>query len=140
MFNVSSVDENVAVVVLQSVGARSDYFGHCIGSFPWWREFVFFLCRLGPPEYEIVDFEDRPPDLPFVVPAESLLVASEANDDRLTGLFEQVDCILLSLHGSVVVKSLHSWGAMVEVGGQYCLSSVGQEEECEPCGSIWGHS
>ena len=43
MFNVSSVGENIAVVVLQSVGARSDYFGHRIGPFPWWRELVFFL-------------------------------------------------------------------------------------------------
>ena len=115
MFNVSSVDENVAVVVLQSVGARSDYFGHCIGSFSWWREFLFFLHRLGPPEYEIADFEDPPPDLPFVVPAESLLVASRAYDGCLTGLLEQVDCVLLSLHGSVMVESLHSWGTVVEV-------------------------
>ena len=96
-----------------------------------------FLRRLGPLEHEITDFEDSPPDLPFVVPTESLLVASRADDGRLTGLFEQVDCVLLSLHGSVAVERLHSWGTVVEVGGQYCLSSVGQEEGCEPCGSVW---
>ena len=91
MFNIPSVGENVAVVVLQSVGARSDYFGHHIGPFPWWRELVFFLRRLGPPEYEIADFECSPSDLPFVVPTEGLLVASGADDGRLVGLFEQVN-------------------------------------------------
>ena len=65
------------------------------------------------------------PDLPFVVHAESLLVASGADDDCLVGLFEQVDCVLLSLRSSVVVESLHSWGTVVEVGGQHCLSSIG---------------
>ena len=29
---------------------------------------------------------------------------------------------------------------MVEVGGQHRFSSVGQEERCESCGSVWGHS
>ena len=29
---------------------------------------------------------------------------------------------------------------MVEVGGQHCFSSVGQEEGCEPNGSVQGHS
>jgi len=43
LFNVPSVGENVAIVVLQSVGARSDYFGNRIGPFLWWREFVFLL-------------------------------------------------------------------------------------------------
>ena len=77
----------------------------------------FFLRRLGPPEYEITDFEYPPSDLPFVVPAEGLLVPSRADDDRLVGLLEQVDCVLLSLHGSVAVEGLHSWGTVVEVGG-----------------------
>ena len=52
---------------------------------------MFFLRRLGPPEYEIADFEYPPSNLPFVVLAEGLLVASEADDGHLTGLFEQVD-------------------------------------------------
>ena len=95
---------------------------------------------MGPPEYEITDFEDPPPNLPFVVAAESLLVASGADDGRLTGLLEQVDCVLLSLRGSVVVESLHSWGTMVEVGEQYCFSFVGQEEGCGTCKSVWGCS
>ena len=64
LFNVPGIVENVAVVVLQPVGARSDYFGHRIGPFPWWRELVFFLSRLGPLEYEITDFEYPPSDLP----------------------------------------------------------------------------
>ena len=87
---------------------------------------------MGPPEYEITDFEDPPPDLPFVVPMESLLVASGADDGRLTGLLEQVDCVLLSLRGSVAVESLYSWGAMVEVGGQHCLSSAGRKKGVNP--------
>ena len=52
-----------------------------------------------------------------MVHVESLLVASRADDGHLVGLLEQVDCVLLSLHGSVVVESLYSWGAMVEVRG-----------------------
>ena len=80
---------------------------------------------MGPLEYEITDFEDPPPDLPFMVPAESLLVASEVDDGLLTGLLEQVDHVLLSLRGSVMVKSLHSWGVMVDVGGQHCFGFVG---------------
>ena len=48
-----------------------------------------------------------------------------ADDGRLTGLFEQVDHVLLSLHGPIMVKGLDPWGAMVEVGGQHCLRSVG---------------
>ena len=88
MFNVPSVGENIAVVVLQSVGARSDYFGHRIWPFPWWRELVFFLHRLGPPEYEITDFEYPPSDLPFVAPVEGLLGASGADDGRFMGPFE----------------------------------------------------
>ena len=56
---------------------------------------------------------------------ESLLVASGADDGRLVGLLEQVDYVLLSHHGSVMIKGLHSWGAMVEVGGQHCFSSIG---------------
>ena len=45
------------------------------------------------------DLEGPPFDFPFVVPAESLLVVSGADDGRLAGLLEQVDSILLSLHG-----------------------------------------
>ena len=75
-----------------------------------------------------------------MVLAESLLVASRADDGRLAGLLEQVDCVLLSLHGSVKVEGLHSWGAVVKVGGQHCFSFVGQEEGCEPCGLVWGRS
>ena len=92
----------------------------------------FFLRRLGPPEYEITDFEYPPSDLPFVVPAEGLLVASGADDGCLTGLFEQVDYVLLSLRGSVAVESLHSWGAVVEVEGQYCFSSIGRKKGVNP--------
>ena len=88
MFNVPSVVENIAVVVLQLVGAWSNYFGYLIGSFPGWRELVFFLRRLGPPEYEIADFEYPPSNLPFVVPTEGLLIASGVDDGRFTGLFK----------------------------------------------------
>ena len=43
LFDVPSVGENVVVVILQSVGTLSDHLGHHIGSFPWWREFMFLL-------------------------------------------------------------------------------------------------
>ena len=88
MFAVPSVDENVAAVVLQSVGARSDHLGHHIGSFPWWREFVLLLGRLGPSKHEVSDLEDPSSNFPLVVPAERLLVASGADDGRLAGLLE----------------------------------------------------
>ena len=140
MFNVPGIFENIAVVVLQSVGARSDYFGYRIGSFPRLRELVFFLRQLGPSEHEITDFEYPSTNLPFVVPTEGLLIASEADDGCLVGFFEQVDCVLLSLGGSVAVESFNSWCAVVEVGGQHGFCSVSQEERCESYGSVWGRS
>ena len=82
------------------------------------------LWLTGPSEYKITNLEDPPSDFSFMVPVESLLVTSEADDGRLVGLLEQVDCILLSLHGSVVVEGLHSWGTVVEVEGQHYFSSV----------------
>ena len=95
---------------------------------------------MGSPEHEVSDLEDPPSNFSFVVPTESLLVASGVDDGHLMSLLEQVDHVLLSLHGSVVVEGLHSWGTMVEVGGQHCFSSVGQEEGCEPYRSVRGHS
>ena len=90
MFNVPCVGETVAVVVLQPVGAWSDHLGHRVGSFPWWREFMFLLGRLGPSEYKIIDLEDPLPNFSFMVPAESLLVARGAKDSCLMSLFEYV--------------------------------------------------
>ena len=101
---------------------------------------MFFLRRLGPSEHEIADFEYPSSDLPFVVPAEGLLIASGADDGCLMGPFEQVDCVLLSLHSSVAVESFYSWCAVVEVGGQHGFCSVSQEERCESRGSVWGYS
>ena len=101
---------------------------------------MFVLGGLGPPEYEITNLEDPPPDFSFMVPAESLLVTSGADDDRLTSLLEQVDHVLLSLRSSVSVEGLYSWGAMIKVEGQHCFSSIGQEERCEPRGSVRGRS
>ena len=86
MFSVPTIGENVAVVVLQSVGARSDHFGHHIGSFPWRREFVLLLGRLGPSKHEVSDLKDPSSDFPLVVPMESLLVASGTDDSHLAGL------------------------------------------------------
>ena len=83
---------------------------------------MLLLGRLGPSKHERSDLEDPSFDFPLVVLAESLLVVSGADDGRLMGLLEQVDCILLSLHGLVMVEGLHSWGAVFEVGGQHCFS------------------
>ena len=55
------------------------------------------------------------PDLSFVVPAESLLVASGVDDVHLVGLLKQIDCVLLSLCSSIAVESLHSWGTVVKI-------------------------
>ena len=101
---------------------------------------MLLLGRLGPLKHEVSDLGDRSSDFPLVVPMESLLIASGADDGRLTGLLKQDDCVLLSLRGSVMVESLHSWGTVVEVGGQHCFCSIGQEEGCEPCGLVRGHS
>ena len=95
---------------------------------------------MGPLKHEVSDLEDPSSDFPLMVPTKSLLVASGADNCRLMSLLEQVNRILLSLCGSVLVEGLYSWGAMVEVGGQHCFSSVGKEEGCEPCGSVWGRS
>ena len=75
-----------------------------------------------------------------MVPTKSLLVTSGADDGCLTSLLEQVDRILLSLHGSVLVEGLYSRGAVIEVGGQHCFGSVCEEERGEPYGLVWGRS
>ena len=49
---------------------------------------MLFLGRLGPSKHKVSDLEDPSSDFPLVVPAESLLVASRANDGRLMGLLE----------------------------------------------------
>ena len=49
---------------------------------------------------------------------------SRADDGRLANLLEQVNRVLLSLHGSVSDEGLHSWGTVVEVRGQHYFSSV----------------
>ena len=66
---------------------------------------MFLLGRLGPSKHEVSDLENPSSDFPLVVPVESLLVASGADDGHLAGLLEQVDCVLLSLHSSVAVES-----------------------------------
>ena len=75
-----------------------------------------------------------------MVPMESLLVTSGADDSHLMSLLEQVDRILLSLRGSVLVEGLYSWGTVIEVGWQHCFCSVCHEERGEPRGPVWGHS
>jgi len=75
-----------------------------------------------------------------MVLAESLLVTSGVDDGRLTSLLEQVDRVLLSLRGLVLVEGLYSWGAVIEVGGQHCFGSVCEEERGEPYGLVWGRS
>ena len=97
---------------------------------------MLFLGRLGPSKHKVSDLEDPSSDFTLMVPMESLLVASGVDDGRLAGLLEQVDCVLLSLCASVTVEGLHSWVDVVEVGGQHCFSSVGQEEGCEPYGLV----
>ena len=47
---------------------------------------------------------------------------------------------MLSLHSSVLIEGLRSWGAVVEVRGHHYFNFVGQEESCEPCGSVRGRS
>ena len=71
-----------------------------------------------------------------MVPIESLLVMSGVNDCCLMSLLEQVDRVLLSLRGSVLVEGLYSWGTMIEVGGQHCFGFVCEEERGEPYGPV----
>ena len=46
---------------------------------------MFLLGRLGPSKHEVSDLEDSPSDFSFMVPTESLLVASGVDDGRLAG-------------------------------------------------------
>ena len=95
---------------------------------------MLLLGRLGPSKHEVSDHKDPSLDFPLMVPAESLLVMSGVDDGHLMSLLKYVDRVLLSLCGSVLVKGLHSWGTVVDVGGQHCFSSIGQDEGCEPYG------
>ena len=67
---------------------------------------------------------------------ESLLVMSKADDGHPSCLLEQVDRILLSLHGSVLVEGLYSWGTVIEVREQHYFGSLCEEERGEPCGPV----
>ena len=49
---------------------------------------MLLLGRSGPLKHEVSDLGDRSSDFPLVVPMESLLVASGADDGRLVGLLE----------------------------------------------------
>ena len=91
-------------------------------------------------EYKVTDLEDPPPDFSFMVPMESLLVTSGVDDGRLTSLLEQVDRILLSLHGSVLVEGLYSWGTMIEVRWQHYFGSVCREKGVNPMDRFGGCS
>ena len=44
---------------------------------------MLLLGRLGPSKPEVFDLEDPSSDFPLVVPAKSVLVASEVDDGRL---------------------------------------------------------
>ena len=74
---------------------------------------MLLLGRLGPSKYEVSDLEDPSSDFPLMVPAESLLVLSRVDDDRLAGLLEQVDCILLSFRGPVAVEGCNTLGVIL---------------------------
>ena len=52
---------------------------------------MFLLVRLGPLKHEVSELEGPSSNFPLMVPAESLLVLSGADDGRLVGLLEQVD-------------------------------------------------
>ena len=49
---------------------------------------MFLLGRLGSLEYEITDLEDPSSDFSFMVPTESLLVVSGADDGHLMSLLK----------------------------------------------------
>ena len=51
---------------------------------------MFLLGQFGPLKHEVFDLEDSPSDFSFMVPMESLLIASGAYDGRLASLLEQV--------------------------------------------------
>ena len=50
---------------------------------------MLLLGRFGPSKHGVSDLEDPSSNFPLVVPLESLLVASGANDGHLAGLLEQ---------------------------------------------------
>ena len=49
---------------------------------------MLLLGRLGPSKHMVSDLEDPSSDFPLVVPTESLLVASGADDGHLAGLLK----------------------------------------------------
>jgi hypothetical protein len=74
LFDVPSVAEDVAIAVLQSVGAWSNHLHNRVRPFPGRTEPMPVLCRLCPPQHQIANFKGSSPDLPLVVPMKGLLV------------------------------------------------------------------
>jgi hypothetical protein len=74
---------------------------------------VLVLGRLHPPQHQVTDFEGSSPDLPLVVPAKGLLVASRADQGHLSGHLQQIDRVLLGHRSSVGVKGFDPWGTIV---------------------------
>ena len=67
------------------VGARSDYFGHHIGPFPWWRELVTVLVALYKMKDLVPDVEGSAPHPSAVVPSQRLLVLGRTEEGNVAG-------------------------------------------------------
>ena len=63
---------------------------------------------------------------------DSLLVTSRADDGHLMNLLEQVDHVLLSLHGLVLVEGLYSWGTVIEVEGNTTSAPYARKKGVNP--------
>ena len=57
MFDIPSIDEDLAIDGLELVGAWSEHLRDNVRSLPWWRELVAVLVALDKVEHQVPDVE-----------------------------------------------------------------------------------
>ena len=90
----------------QVVGVVAQHFADDEGAFPRCRQLVLADSSLDQSEHKVALLERSRPDLPVVVPAQTLLVDARPAECQQPALFQQIDavltcffCFFLGVHG-----------------------------------------
>ena len=109
----------------------AQHFADNEGAFPRCRQLVLAGCPLDQSEHKVAFLERSWPDLPVVVPTQTLLVDAGPAECQQPALFQQIDavltcffCFLLGVHGD-------SRGVKFYVRRDDGFSTVDEEERRE---------